>query len=245
MQPIEKFAVGRYLDNSTTTNIPTQMIAVINHLMSNPSPPERNNIFYTHDEYGFRTSVVESKRAAFGCSHTYGFELENEYTWPCQMGAYNFGVTGASPQTVARLVNAWIPDSDIEEVYILMPDKARREVYNPVTETYSNIVDFFLPSLLSFFPEYGYASRNYNFPVEEQIAMFLEKYPNLNVLDPKQNDEFYGEALRTIEKACGDRKLVLKTIDEAPTFDKDARDKKHNGYKWNRKVAKMFGDADG
>jgi hypothetical protein len=239
---IHRYAYGRYLNNSTHTNIPSEMIAVINHLMENPAPPERNNIFYTHNEYGFRANAFDEDitRAAFGCSHTYGFELEAEHTWPSQCNAYNFGVTGASAQTVARLVSAWIPDSNVKEVYILMPDKARREVFNPITETYSNIVNFFLPSLISFFPEYGYSSRKYSLSTEEQILLFLEKHPELNVLDEQQNEEVYADSVQKILEACGDRKLVIRNLSDAPVFDGEARDRKHNGYAWNRKVSRMF-----
>ena len=197
---------------------------------------ENREFNFVHDKYGFRKDNDEfGKRVAFGCSHTYGFEIPKENTWAFLLNATNFGVTGGSPQTVARLVKAWIPNSHVEEILILMPEKSRREIYNPHTHTYTAL----LPWMLDQFSRTVY---NEPFPEPEgkRIMRFCEEFPHLNVMDEEQNERIFEESVDVIKRHVGDRKLVLKTMDDVPDHDWKSRDRTHNGENWHRKVAQIF-----
>lgn len=54
-------------------------------------------------DYQFRTSITDSNRIAFGCSHTWGVGVESNETWPCYINAKNYGVTGCSSDLISRI----------------------------------------------------------------------------------------------------------------------------------------------
>ena len=139
-EDISKYALGLFGPKSVTQYIASPFAAgALAQLKNNQI------ISYQYDSYGFRKPEgVIGKRVAFGCSHTFGYEVAFENSYPFLLGATNFGVTAASPQTVARLVQNWIPNSEVEEVIVLMPDSARREIWNPNTATYTMMIPWSL-----------------------------------------------------------------------------------------------------
>lgn len=201
----------------------------------------KRKIYYNHNEYGFRGDHDPNcKRAAFGCSFTYGYELEEENTWPFLLKAKNYAVNGGSPQSVARLVEAWVPDSNLEDIFVLTPPRARREIYNTLTETYTQATAYNL----------NMVARNLKgkqlWDVEfdpDDLMEFLDAFPHLNVLDSEKNDQILEDCIDRIERACDGRNLVILQSDSSPqmpTMDNMSRDRTHGGDSWNRKVSQVF-----
>lgn len=229
---IEKYARGLYGPRSQTEY--TSSVFVSGDLTKINAD---RVITFEYDNYGFRKEEgLVKKRAAFGCSHTFGFELEESSTWPFLLNATNFGVTGASPQTVARLVNAWVPNSDIEEVLILMPVHERLEIHNPLTHTYTPAIANFV----NYIAKTVYEKDRQHLTVEDLMLEFFGKYEEMNVLDFERNERIHAECVERIEQACVGRKLIIKEMTDVPPQDYQSRDGTHSGEKWNRKVASIF-----
>ena len=210
---------------------------------------ETRVVTYNHNEYGFRGTHAPTPNAAFGCSFTYGQELEEENTWVYLLGAKNYGVGGGSAQTVARLVEAWIPESDdVENVFVLMPPVARREIYNDLTQLYVHLNIHSVTSIARFY----YRDPNMKFfgvdrDLQEGIAdnylmRFFEDFPHLNLLDDEQNQQILQESRETVERICQGRNLVMLNSEDdmIPEIDNGSRDGTHGGSVWNRKVSQIF-----
>ena len=201
---------------------------------------ETRVVTFNHTEYGFRGTHASTPNAAFGCSFTYGHELEEENTWPFLLKAKNYAVNGGSPQSVARLVEAWVPDSNLEDIFVLTPPRARREIYNTLTETYTQATAYNL----------NMVARNLKgkqlWDVEfdpDDLMEFLDAFPHLNVLDSEKNDQILEDCIDRIERACDGRNLVILQSDSSPqmpTMDNMSRDRTHGGDSWNRKVSQVF-----
>ena len=238
---IEKYAHGlwglRDLTTYTSSIWSAGALTLIN---------ENREFNFVHDKYGFRKDNDEfGKRVAFGCSHTFGYEVAVENSYPFLLNATNFGVTAASPQTVARLVQNWIPNSDVEEVIILMPEKSRREIWNPNTATYTMMLPWNLDQYSrTVYDKHGewVKLRQTGNDTEDpkRVMKFLEEHPHLDVLDDKKNSEILDECIESVKRNVGERKLILKTMDDVPPPDFKARDRTHNGDAWQRKVAQLF-----
>ena len=194
-------------------------------------------ILYDMNNYGFRADEFideEQRRAAFGCSLTYGYEVLEQSAWPYIIGAFNFGVPGGSIQTVARLVKNWIPDSSIKEVFILAPNKLRREIYDPLTSIISHINPHNITPIIDTCYFKTIESQ------EERFLQFFTDYPHLNIFDEKSNDEIYDECLDTIKTCCAGRDLIIINEDELLPNDFLSRCGTHPGENWHRKTAKKF-----
>jgi len=212
-------------------------------LMANNAYYALNNIVekisYNLNEYGFRASIFddEQTRAAFGCSFTFGTEVKHTSTWPYIIGAYNFGVPGSSIQTVTRLIEKWIPKSSVEEVFICLPSPSRREIFDPLTKTYTHLNIHNLMPLVDFMYHKTIPAQN------ERTIKFIEDYPYLNILDDGVNTKIMNDCLDVIEKICHDRKLRIIGEEALPVNDLNSRCGTHPGESWHRKVAKKFLDV--
>jgi len=237
-EDIGKYALGLFGPKSVTQYIASPFAAgALAQLKNNQI------ISYQYDSYGFRKPErVIGKRVAFGCSHTFGYEVAFENSYPFLLGATNFGVTAASPQTVARLVQNWIPNSEVEEVIILMPDSARREIWNPNTATYTMMIPYSLDQYArTVYDKHGTAHDPYWYEKgSDLVRKFLDEHPHLDLLDETKNQEILDECIESVKRHVGERKLVLKSVADAPPPDFEARDRTHNGETWHRKVAQMF-----
>jgi hypothetical protein len=201
---------------------------------------ETRVVIFNHTEYGFRGTHASTPNAAFGCSFTYGHELEEEHTWPYLLGSKNYGVGGGSPQTVARLVTAWIPESDdVENVFVLMPPPARREIYNDLTQLYVHLnIYTATPIARAYYGEHPFTKEEN----DEFLMRFFEEFPHLNLLDEEQNQQILQECRETVERICEGKNLVMLNSEDAiiPQIDNMSRDKTHGGDVWNRKVSQIF-----
>jgi hypothetical protein len=75
----------------------------------------------------FRNLIVDSKYAAFGCSHTWGVGVEANETWPYLLSAKNYGIAGASADHTVRTACQTIATEQPLTIFVLWPDWARFE----------------------------------------------------------------------------------------------------------------------
>ena len=78
--------------------------------------------------YDPRTLITQSKFAAFGDSHTYGFGNTEQDTFAYKLGAVNYGTPGVSTDYVLRKVKQEIPNNNFSTAFFLWPDWTRFEV---------------------------------------------------------------------------------------------------------------------
>jgi hypothetical protein len=64
---------------------------------------------------------------ALGCSHTYGVGVEPDQTWPSLLGLTNLGKPGCSTDYCARILDEYLKNNIVDDVYILYPNKNRFE----------------------------------------------------------------------------------------------------------------------
>jgi len=235
---MERYAHGYMQNTDVCLRTLNPMISAMLQLQGN----QHRHIVYNFDSYGFREGEIihaKAERVAFGCSHTFGYELENHLTWPFLLNAANFGVSGCSPQTVARLVTAWIPLLPAKTVFIILPESARREIYNPQTETYTHIQNWNLKQLATLMYRdviAGHLEENH----WERIQLLFKEYPELDLFDDEKNQEIEQKCVVQIEEACREKELILLRQSDLPEFNFTSRDGSHNGDVWNRKVSQLF-----
>lgn len=143
----------------------------------------KTDICYHINEHGYRIpskiNFLKDEKpiiACFGCSQTRGVGLPWEQTWPYfldkqldfKYSVKNYGVDGASSDTISRLVYNYTLNNNPIAIFCLLPDIYRRELYH------SN-------------PDYIFPTNYFRFTddLEENIEKTLsecEKY-NFNVWD--------------------------------------------------------------
>lgn len=124
---MKRYAHGYMQNTDVCLRTLNPMVSAMLQLQGN----QDRHIVYNCNSYGFREGEIihaKAERVAFGCSHTFGYELENHLTWPFLLNAANFGVSGCSPQTVARLVTAWIPLLPAKTVFIILRECQTRDL---------------------------------------------------------------------------------------------------------------------
>jgi hypothetical protein len=118
---------------------------------------KNETISYETNNAGYRLTTrkedVSDKKiiACFGCSQTFGIGLKYEDTWPSilenMLGAnfiaHNYGVPGASFDTIARLIHNYLLTETPAAICCLLPDMFRREMFDSnsltVPKNYSNL----------------------------------------------------------------------------------------------------------
>jgi hypothetical protein len=75
----------------------------------------------------FRLFDQNTDRLAFGCSHTWGAEVEFNETWAYHVNAKNYGVGGASSDLIVRIAADIIDNEHPSTVFLLWPDWSRFE----------------------------------------------------------------------------------------------------------------------
>ncbi len=105
----------------------------------------KTEIIYNLNVSGFRLSKNTehtvsnpSTIACFGCSHTFGVGLKYEDTWPSILetlleGKYqvnNYGISGASLDTISRVIYSYLLTQTPSIICCLLPDIFRRELFD-------------------------------------------------------------------------------------------------------------------
>jgi hypothetical protein len=126
-----------------------------------------------------------------------------------------------------------------------MPEKSRREIWNPYTATYTMMLPWSLDQYSrTVYDEHGKWAklRQESADTEDpkRVMKFIKEHPHLDVLDDKKNQAILDECIESVKRNVGERKLILKTMDDVPPLDFKARDRTHNGDAWQRKVAQLF-----
>ena len=200
-------------------------------------------IEYEINEWGFRGKFDFEKDLAFGCSKTYGYELNVLKSWPSMMGLNNLGVCGGSIQTVARLVSAWVPKVKPKAIYVAEPEPARREIF--YGNTYTNLTMGNLGVLTNIL----YREGNHTAVNTRAISQFCIDNPGFNILDDDENKKLAQEARTKIENICEQNNTKVFYMEESqqPKFDvigseksELARDLWHPGEPWNNAVVEKF-----
>jgi hypothetical protein len=98
------------------------------------------SITYVHNSYGYREEEYDltskSNILCLGCSFTMGVGLKLEHSWPSILkkqfkdsNVYNFGLGGASSDTVVRILANVSSVFNPHAVFILWPSSSRYELY--------------------------------------------------------------------------------------------------------------------
>jgi hypothetical protein len=76
-----------------------------------------------------RDQFVDTKTACFGCSFTYGSQLQNEQTWPYHLGdAKNYGVGGNSISGIVGTANWYVENFKCKKLIMLLPHVCRFQI---------------------------------------------------------------------------------------------------------------------
>lgn len=177
----------------------------------------KTSIKYHFNEFGYRIQkpedvVSDSETpvvACFGCSQTFGVGVNYEETWPYflqqKIGKNvcfkNYGVSGASADTIARLIHNYLLAYKPTAICCLLPDIFRRELYEYLSE---NI----------------YPRNFFRWTEEEEkhVATICKEY-ELNLLDWKSYKRFSEEDnslynfiknIKFIESVCLVKNVPLK-----------------------------------
>jgi len=118
-----------------------------------------------------RDQFVDTKTACFGCSFTYGSQLQNEQTWPYHLGSHakNYGVEGNSISAIVGTAHWYVQNFKCDRLVMLLPALFRFQLHIQkkvmwtfipfmgleAKESVKDIVMFGEPSLLFS----GYVSR--------------------------------------------------------------------------------------
>jgi hypothetical protein len=103
-----------------------------------------NDVLYEFNEYGFRINTSSTKNnssnkiACFGCSNTFGQGLPWDETWVSVLNkklgnnwvTKNYGVCGASNDTIARLVSNYINNNKPKIICCYFPEIFRLEFFD-------------------------------------------------------------------------------------------------------------------
>jgi hypothetical protein len=103
------------------------------------------DVLYELNEYGFRINTSANKNnssdviSCFGCSNTFGVGLPYHETWPSVLNTLlgddfwvvkNYGVCGASNDTIARLICDYINNNKPKIICCYFPEIFRLEFFN-------------------------------------------------------------------------------------------------------------------
>jgi len=129
-------------DKISTTTLWDGTDSMINYFTNGNKDYTPHDISYVFNEYDFRVSGKPTKKqtdnivACFGCSNTFGAGLPWEETWPAVLnkllgsdwGVKNYGVSGASNDTIARLIHNYILKYNPKVICCFLPEVQRMEV---------------------------------------------------------------------------------------------------------------------
>jgi hypothetical protein len=90
------------------------------------------DVTYHIDSYGYRNKIKIGGDAAFGCSFTFGYGVNNP--WPDQLGLYNAGQPSASNDKIARLIISYCEKYNPEQIFVMWTFASRREWVNDNNE---------------------------------------------------------------------------------------------------------------
>ena len=182
---------------------------------------EHVKVSYKFNEHGFRTYEFEdyynkNVNIALGCSQTLGVGMPVNSIWPSlieqstNLPMLNFGIAGASTDTIARALTNISHLFKINNVYILWPEYARFELYCseeilPIIAGHSKIEHVWNLETV----------QSYNrFKHNQIITKLLSEKYNFNIFESSVNEQH-------------------------PQID-DARDSAHFGFETHKNIAQIL-----
>ena len=150
-----------------------------------------------------------------GCSHTYGYCLEENQAWPYLLGAMNFGVPGVSSDYIARTLPELLVKHNPRIVYVLWPDWTRFE--------YSDRGEY-----------------KQSLPTDASRIHFMktatDSWLHSNFLKQVNIVKDLCKNIKLIELTLYDLIPIINHTDKWPK----ASDGSHNNEEWHRWVADIF-----
>ena len=115
-----------------------------NFILNGNKKYKQEDVLYEINEYGFRINTLLNKKessniiACFGCSNTFGVGLPYHETWPSVLNTIlgdvwevkNYGVSGASNDTITRLVCNYINNNKPKIICCYFPEIFRLEFFD-------------------------------------------------------------------------------------------------------------------
>lgn len=101
-------------------------------LLSNEIGWNATNINYHINNFGYRGNVEPGNgiSAAFGCSFTFGYGVNDNHTWPYILGIANCGQSGISNDRIVRLAISYCNTFKPKDIYVMWTFRQRREWVN-------------------------------------------------------------------------------------------------------------------
>ena len=98
------------------------------------------NVTYKINKFGYRGTIIPGMgtSAAFGCSCTFGFSVDEHHAWPSILEIANCGQPGSSNDKIARLAISYINTFKPTDIYVCWTYPQRREWI----DEFGNVVAF-------------------------------------------------------------------------------------------------------
>jgi hypothetical protein len=85
-------------------------------------------VSYNINSLGYRgVEPQQGMPAAFGCSFTFGYAVDEPETWPALLGLANFGEAGTSNDRIVRNAITYINSYSPKDIYVMLTFSNRRE----------------------------------------------------------------------------------------------------------------------
>lgn len=194
---------------------------------------DKNKIYYEYNSQNFRSIEFEEPHdaiACFGCSHTFGEGVREEYRWSdivaksIGLKCYNLGIGATGVNSHYELVNKWVPKLKPKAVFVFASYPNRYDIYykNTLVTLNRNIY-------------WGNAFEHNHF---QNIWKTL--------LDDNKNfDLNYKKTIEAIKYICLQLGIPCTVISaeeyfSIDTIDKQARDLEHPGESQHNRIAEAM-----
>lgn len=199
----------------------------------------------------YRDTFEDTKIACFGCSFTFGSELEYDQTWPYFIGkdAKNYGMGGSSISSIVGTARAYLEDHSCEKMIILLPHPCRLQledkdgtvhtllpgrspdVENKFKDINRDIVIFGEGSLL--LSGYANSLKENLKAISDKTDLYLSSYtPETYDCLPSLNEDYPGNVI-------GAKFKILPFYEMSGEYEM-ASDKEHPGPDHNRAFTKQI-----
>jgi hypothetical protein len=175
--------------------------------------------YINHWRYRGELAPAMGASAAFGCSYTFGYGVNDPY--PVLLDAVNCGLSGASNDQIARLAITYCKTFKPSEIYVMWTFKARREYVHETgaLEKFRNLSEEAIKE-------------------ELKSPTWLSSY--LTLMNDKSDHYNYQKNKLMLFNFCENNDIVLrqKEITDLPkSLFSLARDNDHPGPDWHTNIA--------
>ena len=183
---------------------------------------QSGNITYLINQYGYRGNILPGGDAAFGCSYTFGFHLDEGLCWPSLMGIFNGAVCAIGNDAIARNAVSYIRNYRPNHIYVMWTFNSRREI---VDETGRYLK--FGPTMVS-----------------PNMSNTSVQYGQLLLNNQQANDYNLEKNQLLVESVAGVYGTILHQLHvddwQPDAYPPLALNDSHPGQLWHSKVAEHF-----